>query len=82
MHRPQDKAHCEKASGEFRSDAKLAGFDTPGVAAAEKLGEIAGATLGLHVADLLIDDVFVAREIVPSAENADGSGETFAVLHV
>ena len=31
---------------------------------------------------LIVDDVFVARQIVPGAQNADGSGEAGACLHV
>ena len=61
---------------------RLAGFDPPGIAAAQELGEVADATFGLDVADLLVDDVFVARKIVPGAEDADGSWEAFAMLHV
>jgi hypothetical protein len=36
----------------------------------------------LHVANLLIDNVFVAWEIVPGAEDAYRRREAFAVLHV
>ena len=36
----------------------------------------------MHVANLLIDDVFVAWKIVPGAQNAYRSREAFAVLHV
>src|SRR4030095_1685843 len=37
---------------------------------------------GLDRGNLLVDDVFVTRQIVPGAEDADGGGEDFAVLHV
>jgi len=36
----------------------------------------------LNIANLLVDDVLVAWEVVPGAEYADGSWKTFAVLHV
>ena len=55
-----------KAGVEERRE-KLASFDAPGVAAAEEFGQVAGTAFGLYVANLLVDYVFVAREIVPGA---------------
>ena len=54
----------------------------PGVAGAEQFREIAGAALGDDVLDLLVHHVFVAREIVPIAENADRGREARPRLHV
>ena len=61
---------------------RLAGFDAPSVAAAKEFGQVTGAALGLDVGDLLVDYIFVAWEVVPGAEYADGSWEALAVLHV
>src|SRR5437879_8732937 len=54
----------------------------PGVARSKKFAKVAGTALGDDVLDLLAHHVFVARKIVPSAENADGRGETWPVLHM
>ena len=54
----------------------------PGVTRAEEFGKIAWAALGDDVLDLLVHHIFVAREIIPRAKNADRSGEARAVLHV
>ena len=54
----------------------------PSVAGAQELGKVPGAALGNYVLDLLVHHVFVAREIIPGAQNADRSGEAGPVLHV
>src|SRR5271156_21971 len=54
----------------------------PGVAGLEELVEVAGAALGDYVLKLLGHYVFVAGEVVPGAEDADGSRESGPVLHV
>src|ERR1700730_1595672 len=54
----------------------------PGVAGVKQLVEITGAALGDYVFNLLVHDVLIARQIIPRAENAQGRGESWAVLHV
>ena len=54
----------------------------PSVASAKKLGKVAGAALGDDVFNLLIHDVFIAREIVPGAQDADWGREAGTMLHV
>src|SRR5260221_5725583 len=54
----------------------------PDVAAAEQLVEVSGAFLLDDAGDLFVDHVFVAREVVPGAQNADGGREAGAVLHM
>src|SRR5271169_3755871 len=54
----------------------------PGVAGAEKFIQTPWTFLCDHFLNLLVDDVFVARQIVPGTENADGSGESRAMFHV
>src|SRR5579862_9324350 len=56
--------------------------DFPGIAGAEELFQIAFAAAFLHVANLLGDDVLVARDVIPGAEDSDGSGEAGTLLHV
>src|SRR6202050_399780 len=56
--------------------------DFPGVAGVQELTEVARTAFGDHVFDLLIHYVFVAREVVPGAEDSDGRRETRAKLHV
>ncbi len=58
------------------------GADFPGVACAEELGQVAFAFFGLDVANLLGDHVFVARDVVPLAQDADGRREAGAMFHV
>ena len=58
------------------------GADFPGVAGAEELGQVAFAFFGLDVANLLSDYVFVARNVVPGAQDADGGGKAGAMFHV
>jgi len=48
----------------------------------QQLVQVTGTALGDDVFDLLIHDVFIARQIVPRAEHADGGGESGAMLHV
>src|SRR6187549_1235217 len=60
----------------------LTGLDLPGIAAAEKLREVAGAAFCFHLGDLLVDEVFVAGEIGPRAKHADRSWEAGALFHV
>src|SRR5690242_18771052 len=45
----------------------------PDVAGAEELVQVAGTFLGDDFLNLILHDVFVARQIIPSAEDADGS---------
>src|SRR5258708_12149520 len=54
----------------------------PDVAAAEQLVEVSGTFLLDDAGDLFVDHVFVAREGVPGAQNADGVREARAVLHM
>src|SRR5437870_2289946 len=61
---------------------ELARFDAPSVAAAQQLCEVSRTTLGSNIGDLLVDYVFVARQISPRAQNADRSWKAFAVFHV
>src|SRR5262245_14771488 len=63
-------------------DRDSTGLNSPGVASAQEFSKVAAAALRLHIGNLLVDDVFVAGKIVPGTENADGSGEAFAVLHM
>jgi hypothetical protein len=58
----------------------LANF--PGIAGVEEFVQITGATLGDHVLNLLVHHVFVAGQVVPRPEDADGSGESRPMLHV
>ena len=62
------------------SEARLLYF--PDVAGTKEFVEIAGTFFGDDVAHLLVNHVFIAGQVIPSAENADGGGETGAVLHV
>src|SRR6266851_2917736 len=52
----------------------------PSVARAKKFGQVAGTALGDDVLDLLVHHIFVAREIIPRAKNADRRGEARAVF--
>ena len=54
----------------------------PDVAATEEFVEVPGAFLLDDAGDLVVDHVFVARQIVPGAQNADGSWETGTAFHV
>jgi hypothetical protein len=54
----------------------------PDVAAAEEFVEVSGAFLLDDAGDLVVDHVFIARQVVPGAQNSDGSGEAGAALHV
>src|ERR1700675_685135 len=67
---------------ESQSKNRLLRMYFPGVAGAKQFGEVALAALGLDVADLVGDEVFVARDVVPGAKDADGSGEAGTLLHV
>ena len=64
----------------FAANQRLLHF--PGVAGAQKLAEVAGATLGDDVFDLLIHQVFIARHVAPRTKNTDGRWEIRAVLHM
>src|SRR5713226_9268289 len=70
----------------FRERATLSGkrilLYFPSVAGAKEFAEVAAAALGDNVFDLLVHHVFVAREIVPGAKNADGRWEARPMLHV
>ena len=57
------------------------GAQFPGVAGAEELGEIAFAFFLLDVGDLLVDQIFVLRDVLDGAENADGGGESGHGVH-
>src|SRR5712692_5079274 len=57
-------------------------FHFPGVARAQHLPEVARAAFGDDFLDLILHHVFVARQIIPSAENAEGCRETRPVFHV
>src|SRR5258708_34605077 len=54
----------------------------PDVAAPEQLVEVSGAFLLDDAGDLFVDHVFVAREVVPGAQNADGGREAGAALNM
>src|SRR5271155_1140525 len=56
-------------------------FQFPGVSGAEEFGEVAFTFFGDHFADLLLDQVFVARDALQGAEDADGGGETGHGIH-
>ena len=71
---PRDHAGSSTCRAPTEENIAL-GADFPGVAGAEELGQIAFAFFGLNVADLLRDYVLVARDVVPGAQDADGSGE-------
>jgi len=60
--------------------AELAHF--PGVAGVQEFVQVARAALGDDVLYLLVHDVLVAGQVVPCAKDADGRGETGAMLHV
>ncbi len=54
----------------------------PGVAGAKEFGEVTGTTLGDDGLDLLVHDIFVAWDVAPGTEDADGSGKIGAAFHV
>src|SRR5580700_2079128 len=54
----------------------------PGISGAEKFCKIALAALGLHLVNLICDDVLVAWQILPGAQDPDRCRETRALLHV
>ena len=54
----------------------------PGVAGTKQLGEVAGTTLGDDGSDLFVHDIFVAWDVAPGTENADGRGEIGAAFHM
>src|SRR5271155_679252 len=56
--------------------------DFPGVAGAEEFVQVARAALGDYVFDLLVQNFFVTRLVVPVAQDADGGGEAFALFHL
>src|SRR5580700_6862281 len=60
----------------------LSGSDFPYVASAEKFCDIAFAALGLHFLNLCGDNILVAREMFPRAQDADRSGEAGQISHV
>src|SRR5712691_9984537 len=65
-----------------RSTTARASLHYPGVAGAKKFRDIARAALGDDVANLMIHQILVARDIVPRAKHADGRRESRPLLHV
>jgi hypothetical protein len=57
-------------------------FHFPGIAGAQELAQVAGTSLRDDSLNLLIHHVFVARHVIPRAEDSDGRGEIRAMLHV
>src|SRR6266850_1185105 len=72
--------HVLKCQADKEGEGKLLHF--PGVAGAKQLGEVARTAFGDDGLDLFIHDVFVAGNITPGAEDADGRGEIWAAFHV
>lgn len=60
----------------------LARLYPPGIAATQEFGEVAGTASGFDVGDLLGHDIFIARQVVPCAQDADRSRKAFTMLHV
>src|SRR5262249_15706553 len=54
----------------------------PDVAAAQQLVQVSGPFLLDDVVHLLVHDVLITRQVVPSAEQSDGRRETGPPLHV
>src|SRR5437773_689474 len=54
----------------------------PDVPCTQEFVQVSGTALGDDFLDLVLHDVFVTRQIVPCAENADGGWEAGAMLHV
>jgi len=54
----------------------------PDIAAAEQFVEVPLAFLLDDGGDLVVDYVFVARQIVPGSQYTDGGGEAGAAFHV
>ena len=54
----------------------------PDIAATKQFVEVSRTLLLDDASDLVVDHVFVAGQVVPSAQNADGSGESGAAFHV
>src|SRR5439155_19327376 len=54
----------------------------PDVPCTQEFVQVSGTALGDDFLDLVFHDVFVTRQIVPCAENADGGWEAGAMLHV
>src|SRR6516225_11893957 len=52
--------------------------DFPGVACVQEPGEIARALLGDDFLYWFVDYIFIARQVVPGAKDADGSGKAGA----
>ena len=57
-------------------------FHFPDVPGTQKLVQVAGTALGDDFLNLVLHDIFVAGQIIPSPENADRGREAGAVLHV
>ena len=64
----------------YKQETGLANF--PSIAGAQNLVQVAGATLGNYVFDLLDHDVFIARQIIPGAKHPYRRGEAGTTLHV
>src|ERR1700682_3963091 len=54
----------------------------PGIAGMQEFVQVARATLGNYVFDLLIHHVLIAGQVVPGAKHADGCWESGTMLHV
>src|SRR6266852_9069805 len=57
-------------------------FYFPDVAGAEQFCEVARALFGGDFVELVVDDVFEAREVVPGAEDADRCRKSGAIFHM
>src|SRR5260370_12347703 len=62
--------------------APRASLHYPGVAGAKKFRDITRAALGDHVANLMIHQILIARNIVPRAKHTNRCRESRALLHV
>src|SRR5260370_6568192 len=65
-----------------RSTTARASLHYPGVTGAKKFRDIARAALGDDVANLMIHQILIARNIIPRAKHANRCRESRALLHV
>src|SRR6516225_451086 len=65
-----------------RDECRFPLLDFPGVAGPQQLGQVARPLFLDHLSYLLVDHVFIARQVVPGPENTDGRRESRSSLHM
>src|SRR5215475_10996504 len=64
------------------TDIRCCLADLPGIAGAEKFGEVACAAFFVDFLQLFMNQIFIAGQGVPGTKNADGCWKAFAMFHV